>query len=255
VASAKQAHDLRAIERAQQRAARLGVQTFAREPGRMRFAESREFCLARHSKIPERRPLCHCGLRMPDPRDAAWSGWADSYGHRNPAGEPCKSFSMEEKLNYVRDWKRQPNEQEIRMSEVSSEEPIANTNAEPARAPRKRTAKPKAKLMDRAEQRARRERFMREYPIDRDAVAAARRAGFEGQYAARVARELVRQYEAQAAAPSERVASPQAQRALVEVIQVDRSGRITMGDLNALPANVSIAIDSNGVRVSVLGAA
>jgi hypothetical protein len=172
------------------------------------------------------------------------------------------------------------------MPEERSNDPVpalaAATQEErgaPARAPRpdlKR--KPQRKGLTRTQLRRKRARFVREYLVDRDAGKAAERAGYYKanalEAAARLlanpaikaaiekARQAPKHQEsarptsterATAAAPSAAIAAA----GTMDIISVDRSGRLTVGDLERLPPGMSCSIESGagesaGVRTRSL---
>jgi Terminase small subunit len=257
------------VEQAQERAKRLGVTPFANQPGRLRFARGEEFNRAMRSRGS--RPICPregCGLPVPPYGHPEYFGWAESFGHRNKAGEPCRSFSMEEKLNYVRT--ARPYTRRSPVSEVKSAD-VAVTERD-------------APTLDKRERA-----FVKEYLVDRNASAAARRAGYSNP-----ARDGVRVLEyphvkaalgeaAPAAAPAAVAAAPKARRKRTPAKRVARRrrapvagpkklaavaapaadkgsalshvGSIVTIDLALLPAGMSVVVDSRGVRMSVQGAA
>jgi Terminase small subunit len=259
------------VEQAQERAERLGITPFANQPGRLRFARGAGFNRAMRSKGS--RPICPregCGLPVPPYGHPDYLGWADSFGHRNKAGEPCRSFSMEEKLNYKYARTERPYTRRSPVSEVKSADGSV--------------AKPDAPTLDKRERA-----FVKEYLVCRNASAAARRAGYSNP-----ARDGVRVLEyphvkaalgetAPAAAPAAVSAAPKARRKRTPAKRVARRrrapvagpkklaavaapaadkgsalshvGSIVTIDLALLPAGMSVVVDSRGVRMSVQGAA
>jgi hypothetical protein len=68
---------------------------------RVHQAKPADFKRLTKSKVESRRPVCGwCGLRFPDKRSAAWAGFGDPYGHRQPWApfDPCPSWKTREPI-------------------------------------------------------------------------------------------------------------------------------------------------------------